>query len=162
MDFRSNTGGKRTCEFDYPKTFTPYVYGPNTYWIKSHSSSWNFGVSADFVKFHKFSLNAGVGISHTKIEGFFRDGFVHPTSHKLIYISPEEGYSSCGSKKIYHPLFTLGVDYNIFKKFTIGTAVKYSSGEIKQWKWGGDYNKHLFDQQLYGMYYMVNLVYWII
>jgi len=152
---------KRKCEFHYPCSDTPFVYGPNTNWTRSIVSNWSVGFNIYFWKIQKLKLYTGIDINYSKIEGYTRTGHIHPTTHKLLYIFPIDGYYYWGSMKITNPSISLGIQTDIFKRFSMNLMVKYYSGKIDEWKGGDSPNIYVNNQRLSGIYYLMNFIFLI-
>jgi len=82
----------RKCSYSYPSVWTPWVWGPNTYWVKTESSSWRLGGR---FRFHKLLFTRpylGIGYELVRLRAWSRSGHIRGDTGEVLYISPDPGH----------------------------------------------------------------------
>jgi len=145
----------RKCEYHYPSTPTPFVYGPNTYWTRTEASSWITSFRVHFKDFLFFKPYVGFGIDFFKVKAGIRDGHIHPETGEILYIYPEDGYRYIGSKNVIGLMIPVGVTVPILERVLIDFGLNYTFMKIKDW---GTKDDRADNQNLSGFYIYLNLV----
>jgi len=144
----------RKCEYHYPSTPTPFVYGPNTYWTRTEASSWITSFRVHFKDFLFFKPYVGFGIDFFKVKAGIRDGHIHPETGEILYIYPEDGYRYIGSKNVIGLMIPVGVTVPILERVLIDFGLNYTFMKIKDW---GTKDDRADNQNLSGFYIYLNL-----
>ena len=143
----------RFSSYVYAATITPYVYGPNTYFTESMSTSWTLAAKFYLDKVNKFSPFLGFGLDLARVEAYHTVGFIHPETFIISYIYPEDHLGVRHALGVFVPF---GTDFSITDHFLLNASINYTLMQIPVW---GDDFPMADDQNLSGFYFNVNLVY---
>lgn len=148
----------RKSSYHYPATWTPFVYGVNTYWTKTEASSWIATCRFHFKKVLFIKPYAGLGIDYYKIKAYNRAGHIDPNTGEILYIFPENNYEYLGCKNIIGFLLPLGITVSLSEKAMLDFSGNYTFIKLKNW---GEKYDRADNQNMSGFYLNLNLVFLI-
>lgn len=143
----------RFTSYVYAATITPYVYGPNTYFTESMTTSWTAAIRFHLNKINIFEPYIGLGLDLFRVEAYHSVGFIHPVTYVISYIFPED---YLGVKNILGVMIPFGTTISISKRFLIDVNMNYTIMRLPEWS----EEFYLADDQNFGGFYInLNLVY---
>lgn len=141
----------RTCSYSYPSTWTPWVWGPNTYWVKTESSSLRLGGCFRFNKSHFIQPYLGTGYELFRLKAWSRSGHIRGDSGELLYI--DDDYYYRGLKFLNGLFLSAGIMNRIKNNLFISLSISYTFIKLEEWKSYRD-----ADQNLSGFYFHMSLI----
>ena len=156
MSVRTKYRFKRKCSYSYPKSSTPFVFGPNTYWNKTESSSFTLEMLYRFDAIGIVIPYMGIGINLNHINNQSKDGHIHGGTGDTLYISDWWNY---GNKNLIGLILPIGVYLPITNNFMLDLNINYTLLGFKKWNKEEVEDNTTDNQNLSGIYFNLGLCY---
>ena len=154
MGLFSEYRSSRKSSYSYPKTWTPWVWGTNTYWVKTNSSSIRLGLILKVFKLYSTYPSLITGYEYVKLEAWSREGHIRGDTGTILYTYPKyPNFYYHGVKFLNGYFLATSIQRKVYNNIYIDLAGSYTITYMKKWKSYNDVN-----QDLSGFYISLNLL----